>query len=555
MSYKNPKIIDDKSGLIVSQAMERASGTVAQGIVAFGAEEKRREEVLKRENEKRDAVFVGLANEMAENSALFDTELEKGGSELRNVLIPRNEGLLKEINSIDIEQQINGNKDPRLAKRRSDLVRQISNGNTFAKSYIETASNLTEIMKDPQAFLIGQKTYVERGGSKEESEAILLATGGSSDFVTSFGDDLSITITNKRTKQSFKNSREQFESKSKNLFITKDYNTAVVETKSLRDSIYNEDGTISYQLLKEMPPPQIKPLKEIPGYITNYSIQEVNKEFVSNLQTENIDKTLAAINSYTSKQKQALFLKDIGITGDKLKKYQDGDNTIRRGLIKTSSDLIFKSNSGITKIEGTENYIIKTQIGNPIAITSSKPTQAQVTDNTFVSKTGALDPTRYLMQDTADFDIAFKSTYPPPQMYNNNEVVGLVSTDGGFQIKMKVPKVKAEPKVVGATELDAVIASNKEKYGDKKFGDLNEGQQAEVRDLATNAALTAALFANTDGQTEEVLSPVFLYQNSTHMKEYMSLTASSKGTPTLTGYTNAANNIGDYFTTISNSSQ
>ena len=54
MSYRNPKIIDDKSGLIVSQAMEKASGTLAQGVVAFGAEEKRREEVLEQENKRRD---------------------------------------------------------------------------------------------------------------------------------------------------------------------------------------------------------------------------------------------------------------------------------------------------------------------------------------------------------------------------------------------------------------------------------------------------------------------------------------------------------------------
>jgi len=373
MSYKNPRIIDDKSGLIVSQAMEKASGTLAQGVVAFGAEEKRREEVLEQENKRRDAVFMGLANEMAENSALFDAGLEKGSSELRGVLIPRNEELLKEINSIDIQQQINGNKDPRLSKRRSDLVRQISNGNTFAKSYIETASNLTEIMKDPQAFQIGQKTYVERDGSKDESEAILLATGGDPNFVTSFGNDLSITVTNKKTGKSFKNSRQEFESKSKNLYITKNHNTAVQETELMRGSIYNEDGSVNYLLLKGMGPKfPDSSTKDRPGYVTNYDVQPLNGIAVENIKKESIDKTLAAIDSYTSKQKQALYLKDIGITGKKLEEYQNGDKSKRRELIKGSSDLIFEKNSGITK-DDNGNYVIKTQVGNPIKITYTKP--------------------------------------------------------------------------------------------------------------------------------------------------------------------------------------
>ena len=373
MSYKNPRIIDDKSGLIVSQAMEKASGTLAQGVVAFGAEEKRREEVLEKENKRRDAVFIGLANEMAEDSALFNAGLEKGSSELRGVLIPRNEGLLKEINSIDIQQQINGNKDPRLSKRRSELVGQISNGNTFAKSYIETASNLTEIMKDPQAFQIGQKTYVERGGSKDESEAILLATGGDPNFVTSFGNDLSITVTNKNTGKSFKNSRQDFESKSKNLFITKNHNTAVQETELMRGSIYNEDGSVNYLLLEGMGPktPESS-TKDIKGYVTNYNVQQLNKTAVENIKKESIDKTLAAIDSYTGKQERALYLKDIGITGKELEDYENGDNIKRRELIEGSSNLIFEKNSGITK-DDNDNYVIKTQVGNPTKITYTKP--------------------------------------------------------------------------------------------------------------------------------------------------------------------------------------
>jgi len=241
-------------------------------------------------------------------------------------------------------------------------------------------------MKDPQAFQIGQKTYVERGGSKDESEAILLATGGDPNFVTSFGNDLSITVTNKKTGKSFKNSRQEFEFKSKNLFITKNHNTAVQETELMRGSIYNEDGSVNYLLLEGMGPViSDSSTEDRPGYVTNYNVQQLNEIAVENVRKESIDKTLAAIDSHTSKQKQALYLKDIGITGDELEEYQNGDKSKRRELIKGSSDLIFEKNSGITK-DKNDNYVIKTQVGNPTKITYTK------TDKYILERQKTLDP-------------------------------------------------------------------------------------------------------------------------------------------------------------------
>jgi len=548
MSYKNPKIIDDKSGLIVSQAIDNATATIGQGIVAFGAEEKRREEVRKREQERRDKIYIDLANEMANDSTLFNKGISKGSTELRNTLIPRNEMLLKRINDIKIQQQINGNRDPELSKELSNLRMQISNGNGFAESYIETASLLTKTMEDPQAFALGEKTFTMINGSQDESETIFNAVGGNPNYTTSFASDLSVIVTNKTTGQSFKNTREQFEAKAKNLYITKKNNTSVLQTKIMNDKIYNKDGGISPFLLEGQGDATMGSESDGKGYVARYKTQILNDTAVDNIKNALLDDTFAFVESFVGKQEQGLYLKDIGITGEDLKNYQNADKESRKRLLEGSRNLIFNKNSGITQEGG--NYVIKKQIGNSIKTNVTQATQAEITDNTFVSKSLMLDPEKYLIEDKAGFDTAFKSTYPPPQMYNNNKVVGIEYTNNGFKIKMEVPKVKVEPKAVGATELKAAIASD-EKFEGKEFGNLTEAQQREVREIAEKTALEAAMFANTDGQTEEVFSPEFLYQNSTHMQEYMSLTASSKGTPTLTGYTNAANNIGNYFTTIS----
>ena len=75
MSYRNPKIIDDKSGLIVPQAIEKATATLGKGIVAYGLEEKKRAAEQKKIDDKNNQTFITLANAHAKNSAIFDAGL------------------------------------------------------------------------------------------------------------------------------------------------------------------------------------------------------------------------------------------------------------------------------------------------------------------------------------------------------------------------------------------------------------------------------------------------------------------------------------------------
>ena len=372
MSYKNPKIIDDKSGLIVSQAIDKATATLGQGIVAFGAEEKRREEVRKKEQERRDKIYIGLANDMAKDSTLFNKGISKGSTELRNTLIPRNEMLLKRINDIQVQQQINGNRDPELSKEISNLRIQISDGNNFAESYMETATLLTKTMEDPQAFVLGEKTFTMIDGSQDESETIFNAIGGNPNYTRSFTSDLSVIVTNKTTGQSFKNTREEFEAKAKNLYITKKTNTADQETTSMKSKIYNKDGSANYLLLKGMPSATIIEESDGKGYVARYKTQILDTDTIDSLKKELRANTFAYVESFVGEQEQSLYLKDIGITGEKLKEYQNGNSNDRKELIKDSSDLLFESNSGVTK--ENDKYVIKTKIGNSTKITGGKDT-------------------------------------------------------------------------------------------------------------------------------------------------------------------------------------
>jgi len=53
MSYRNPKIIDDKSGQVLGQAIAQGAQTIAQGII--GMEKQNQLAREKREKEAREA--------------------------------------------------------------------------------------------------------------------------------------------------------------------------------------------------------------------------------------------------------------------------------------------------------------------------------------------------------------------------------------------------------------------------------------------------------------------------------------------------------------------
>tara|TARA_R110002072_G_scaffold96944_1_gene213038 strand:+ start:921 stop:2438 length:1518 start_codon:yes stop_codon:yes gene_type:complete len=356
MSYKNPRIIDDKSGLIVSQAINQATTTLGQGIAAFGVEEKRREEVRKKEQEKRDKIFITLANDMATDSNLFNKSISKASEGLRGVLIPRNEKLLQRINDIRIQQQINNNKDPNLSKELSNLRSQIADGNAAAQTYIGTASLLSADMKDPGAFQRGEKTFrIGPDGSSKESEAIYFATGGSPGYTTTWNPDLSVTVSDGTTQ--YTNTREEFEAKSTNLYITKKTNMRVEQNKFIRQELYNDEGKILSSVTNGE---AVIGDERNDGRIYTYSTQVLNTNQAARIIKTNAEIVGSTIDSFEGdKQAQALRLKDLNLNVDE---YQNNTKEGRQEMVMEFAERNFLDGGNVKK-EG-DTYVIKTQIGN-----------------------------------------------------------------------------------------------------------------------------------------------------------------------------------------------
>ena len=357
MSYRNPKIIDDKSGLIVPQAIEKATATLGKGIVAYGLEEKKRAAEQKKIDDKNNQTFITLANAHAKNSAIFDAGLTGMSTSMRSALITRNERILDRINEIQIQQQINDNADPGLSKELGELQMQITEGTNLGKTMIATAGMLSEQIKDPAAFKEGRRFFtVGEDGTTDESEAIVRGFGGDPGYKASTIEKNGILyakVVNPNGKV-FEIPAKEFESKTQDLIINKDKDASVEEINLIKSELYNGKD-IKGGLIEQ----SIDYAGEIRnGRVYTGSRKILNKDRIDAARQQASDNSLAFIESMAgNNQVQGLYLKDLKISKET---WQDPSTTDeqKREIMKTASDKLFNLTSGIKYNESTGNYYV-----------------------------------------------------------------------------------------------------------------------------------------------------------------------------------------------------
>lgn len=139
MSYRNPKIINDKSGEILAKGISQGIQNISKGITAFGAEQRRAEILQQKEKQN----LIKLQNEHSQSSALFNAGLEGMSASMKAAMIESNEKNLTRIDEIKREQQ-KGNTDPKLSAELGRLRGQISSDVEFGKTVIGTTTLLQE---------------------------------------------------------------------------------------------------------------------------------------------------------------------------------------------------------------------------------------------------------------------------------------------------------------------------------------------------------------------------------------------------------------------------
>ena len=139
MSYRNPKIINDKSAEILAKGISQGVQNISKGITAFGAEQRRNEILQQKEKQN----LIKLQNEHSQSSAVFNAGLEGMSASMKAAMIEANEANLTRIDEIKREQQ-KGNTDPKLSAELGRLKTQINSDTEFGKTVIGTTTLLQE---------------------------------------------------------------------------------------------------------------------------------------------------------------------------------------------------------------------------------------------------------------------------------------------------------------------------------------------------------------------------------------------------------------------------
>tara|TARA_B110000285_G_scaffold151233_1_gene168812 strand:- start:8201 stop:9775 length:1575 start_codon:yes stop_codon:yes gene_type:complete len=358
MSYRNPKIIDDKSGLIVSQAINQATASLGQGIVAYGAEQKKRREKEALKQKKDAQTIISLANMSSENAALFNNGLKDMSENVRGILITRNERTLKRINEIYIEQQVNNNASPALSKELGFLKGQIAQGNDLAKSIFQTSGQLSDILQDPNAFSDRRKFFkADENGSTEKSEAMIYGFGGRDGYEGSMVEDengqLYAQVYVKESGKTFKIEATEFGQISDDFILNKKTNASVEQVEFTQNEFF-KDGELIPGLIKDVEPfSEIKNGKRITG--TRQYLNEGEVDDIRELSVENTASKIVGLNG--SLQMQGLYIEDLGLDPEK---YQEMDTEGRAEYIRDRSGQIFKNNSSLKKNE--KGYYFDTNV-------------------------------------------------------------------------------------------------------------------------------------------------------------------------------------------------
>jgi hypothetical protein len=195
MSYKNPKIIDDKSALIVPQAMAKATGDIAKGIGAYGVKKAKEDALRKKEAEKKakeDAAdrnfLIKLNNEAATSSLNFDKNIDDLAEGVQSVLSEKFRGTLTRINEIKVAQR-NGDASGKLSKELASLQHSMLEDNGLAESMMAVTGDLPELMKRFEE--INKTVYYtdDENGSNGRSKSIIMAFGGAEGYKASMVEE------------------------------------------------------------------------------------------------------------------------------------------------------------------------------------------------------------------------------------------------------------------------------------------------------------------------------------------------------------------------------
>jgi hypothetical protein len=294
MSYRNPQIIQDRSGEIIPQAIAQASASIAQGINTFGAQRRKEREKRDAENKLLGEKMIQLNNLKAEDAAAFNKGIKGLSKSMQEQMTAANGANSERIYEIK-KLQLYGDTNPELSKELATLLGNTTIYNNLAKSMIGSIPILGEMVEDwPKA---GRTKFFTKNKNKttKESEAFVMGIGGAEGYSSGmdFKDGELVAWAKDDQDNYYEINAEDFPSRSQN-FVIEAPDGIGDQSASTKKLLYNPEDPEKF--LQSITKGEEKKYVLEPG--TNDKGQKIsyNKQYLNTKEIEGIVTKLATSN-------------------------------------------------------------------------------------------------------------------------------------------------------------------------------------------------------------------------------------------------------------------
>ena len=438
MSYRNPQIIQDRSGEIIPQALAQATGAIAQGVAKFGAEQKREREKRELERKQFNQNMIKLSNQQASDSALFNKGLAGMSDSMRQQMVLGNNAALERIYAIK-KAQMQGNADPALSERLAQEQMKIATYNELAKAAIGATGDLPEMVRNyDQA---GKTIFLtqDKDGSTAESDALFNGFGGAPGYQAGLkykGDGSMVAWAKNKEGKYFEINAQNFPERMQNLTIqAKNPVNEMVESQS--SMLYDKKGNFLPNIVEGETVLTKGEPNEL-GQSTTYERQALNTTQINKVREELFESNLAKINSAEgNKQLQNYYLDMFNIDVD-ANAWRNLSSEDKQKKVYASSDEIFFNSTKIEEIkegDATTGYFRKLneKSYNPPKQSTSKISEAQRDRLAYDRRTND-----YFAQEGVDKLVALKSSFDldSSAKLDNQSITSVSFNPTGFTVNL-----------------------------------------------------------------------------------------------------------------------
>lgn len=438
MSYRNPQIIQDRSGEIIPQALAQATGAIAQGVAKFGTEQKREREKRELERKQFNQNMIKLSNEQAADASLFNKGLAGMSDSMRQQMVLGNNAALERIYAIK-KAQMQGNADPALSERLAQEQMKIATYNELAKAAIGATGDLPEMVRNyDQA---GKTMFLtqDKDGSTAESDALFNGFGGAPGYEAGLkykGDGSMVAWAKNKEGKYFEINAQNFPERMQNLTIqAKNPVNEMVESQS--SMLYDKKGNFLPNIVEGETVLTRGDVNEL-GQSTTYERQALNTTQINKVREELFESNLAKINSAEgNRQLQDYYLDMFNIDVDAASWRNLSPEDKQKKVYASSDEIFFNS----TKIEeakegdATTGYFRKLneKSYNPPKQSTTKLTEKQKNRLAYDRRTD-----NYFAQEGVDKIVALEKSLDlnNKARLNNQSITGISFNPTGFTVNL-----------------------------------------------------------------------------------------------------------------------